>query len=153
MVIGVGIDIIDVARFRAGLNEAMVASRFSQDEAAYCRSRGRPWECFAARLAAKRAFARALAARCGPPATSSEARGLDARPDVEVVRSEGGDVELRLSGEARDLALEAGAARWVVSLSHTRNTALAVVVLESTDDGDDDRRSPENSHETGKGCS
>ena len=51
--------------------------------------------------------------------------------EVEVVRSPSGDVDLRLTGEARVAALASGTARCILSLAHTKQTAMAVVVLES----------------------
>ena len=48
--------------------------------------------------------------------------------DVEVVRLDGGQPELRVSGAAEALAAERGVRGWRVSLTHTSSLAEAVVV-------------------------
>jgi len=120
VIIGVGIDVVDVPQFREALDED-VYDRFLIAEIDYCESRARPWECLAARAAAKWAAARALG-MCG-----------EFGQDVELVRRTAGDVELHFSGVALETAEALGATRWWVSITHTKDTALAVVVLESPD--------------------
>ncbi len=120
MIIGIGIDVVDVPRFREELDEDVYGC-FLVDEIDYCEGRARPWESLAARAAAKRAAARAL----GKDGTCGR--------DVELVRRTAGDIELYLSGTAMETAEALGATRWRVSIAHTKNTALAVVVLESPD--------------------
>jgi holo-[acyl-carrier protein] synthase len=99
------------ARLAAGETD-----EFTPGELAYARARSDPARRLAARLAAKRAARLAL----GPPV---------AEADVEVVRGEYGPPALRLSpaGQARLRAL--GAARALVSLTHERRHAAALVVL------------------------
>ncbi len=92
------------------------ASVFSQRELAYARARVDPERRLAARLCAKRAAARAL----GGEVT------LD---DVEVVRGEHGPPWLRLSARARARLARLGAARALVSLTHERRHAAALVLL------------------------
>jgi len=122
VIIGIGTDVVDVPLFRASLTDDIIGTRFLPGEIAYCEGRARPWECFAARAAAKRAAARALG--------MADELGLVA----ELVRGNAGDVELVLSGAALEAAVTLGATDWSVSIAHTKNTALAVVVLESPDD-------------------
>jgi len=121
VITGVGIGVVDVPQFRSVLVDEDVYDRFQTAEIDYCESRARPWECLAARAAAKQATARAL----GMDGTCGQ--------EVELVRQTAGDVELHLCGVALKAAKALGATRWWVSISHTKNTALAVVVLESTD--------------------
>ncbi len=147
MIIGIGTDVVDVARFRALLDDARVAELFLPDETAYCSARARPWECFAARAAAKRAFLHALAGTgIGAPAAAWPSADGTAPPDtvfagdamgegalwhdVEILRRASGDVDIRITGRALEAAGAVGASRWSLSIAHTKNTALAVVVLE-----------------------
>jgi holo-[acyl-carrier protein] synthase len=48
--------------------------------------------------------------------------------DVEVVRHESGAPSLEVRGRARELARERGVTEWLLSLSHTESTAMAVVI-------------------------
>jgi holo-[acyl-carrier protein] synthase len=122
MIVGMGIDMVDIDIFRRRLDEALIDELFLPDEIAYARPRARSWESFAARLAAKEAAFKALGAGL--------AQGLRWR-DVEVVREDSGAVGLALHGAARARADELDVTGCKVSLSHTRTKALAVVVMES----------------------
>ncbi len=122
MVIGVGIDLVDIATFRERLDEALIAELFLPDEIAYARTQRRYWENFAGRLAAKEAAFKALGAGLS--------QGLRWH-DVEVRRDESGAVDLALHGRARELADEKQVTGCRVTLSHSRSEAIAIVVMES----------------------
>lgn len=121
MIIGIGIDLIDVQRFERRRSDELVAEVFLPAEAAYARTQAHPQEALAARFAAKEAAFKALGAGL--------AQGLRWR-DVEVVRDPAGPVSLRLHGAAAARAADLGVTGSFVSLSHTRTGAVAVVVLE-----------------------
>ncbi len=116
MIVGVGIDVVDIARFEAtlertpGLRERL----FTPAEA------GLPVRSLAARFAAKEAVAKALGApgdlRWHDAEVETEASG---RPVLHV----GGTVAARLT--------ELGGSRVHVSLSHDGGVATAIVVAES----------------------
>lgn len=89
---------------------------FSAAELRYARERSDPGRRLAARLAAKRAACRLLGG------TASEA-------EVEVVRAEYGPPALRLRGAARERMRALGASRTLVSLTHERAHAAALVLL------------------------
>src|SRR5438128_3688727 len=93
-------------------------------EAAYCRSRPAPAEHVAVRLAAKEAVYKALQG-------SDAARGLGWR-DIEVTRGPDGRPDVALTGLAANRARELRVKRVRLSLSHTREAAIAIAVL-STD--------------------
>ena len=116
MIVGVGIDVVDVARFEQSLERTpgLVDRLFTDAE------RGLPPASLAARFAAKEALAKAL----GAP------DGLEWR-DAEVVSDSTGRPALRLAGTVADAAAVAGAARWHLSLSHDAGVAVAMVVAES----------------------
>jgi holo-[acyl-carrier protein] synthase len=100
--------------------EALVAAGdvavFTPGEMAYARARSDPARRLAARLAAKRAAREVL----GPDVAEGE---------IEVVRGEYGPPALRLSAAGRARLEALGAARALVSLTHERRHAAALVVL------------------------
>lgn len=115
-IVGVGIDVVDVARFGAVLERTpRLAERLFTDA-----ERALPLASLAARFAAKEALAKAL----GAPG------GLHWR-DAEVVRGEAGRPGLSVSGTVADLAAQLGVTRWHVSLSHDAGIASAVVIAEA----------------------
>lgn len=115
MIIGVGIDIVDVDRFARALDRtrALPARLFTEAE------RALPVRSMAARFAAKEALAKAL----GAP------RGL-VWTDAEIVADASGKPELSACGTVADAAARAGVRRWHVSLSHDGGMATAVVIAE-----------------------
>lgn len=121
MIVGVGIDIVDLEEFRARLSDDLVADVFLPAEIEYASSRARPWESFAARFAAKEAAMKALGAGL--------AQGMRWR-DIEVVRDAAGQVELALRGAALELSREKGTLSTSLSVSHSARSAVAVVILE-----------------------
>lgn len=115
-VVGVGIDVVDVARFGESLERtpALRERLFTPSEAA------RPLASLAARFAAKEAVAKAL----GAPG------GL-AWHDAEIISEETGRPRFELRGTVAARAEALGANHVHVSLSHDAGIASAVVVLES----------------------
>jgi holo-[acyl-carrier protein] synthase len=127
-VVGVGVDAVDLDRFRRVLGRrANMATRlFTGAELAYARSAADPVPRLSTRFAAKEATMKALGV------------GLGAFPfvDVEVARVGLDAPRLVLSGSALALARQAGVTRWHLSLTHTDRVAMAFVVAEG--DGPDD---------------
>jgi len=117
VIVGVGIDVVDVSRLtRALIRTPRLCDRlFTSGELL---SNGS--ESLAARFAAKEAVAKAL----GAPG------GLRWR-DAEVVSAASGRPSLRLHGGVAEEALGQGIARWHLSMSHDGGIATAVVVAES----------------------
>ncbi|WP_282948276.1 holo-ACP synthase [Cellulomonas endometrii] len=116
MIVGVGIDVVDVARFMATVERvpALRERLFTPDE------RDLPPSSLAARFAAKEAIAKALGAPAGmswQDATVRRVRGE--QPVVEVI----GTVAAR--------AAELGVTRFHLSLSHDAGIASAMVVAEA----------------------
>ena len=115
-VIGVGIDVVDIARFgvsldrTTGLRERLFTPAESR----------RALASLAARFAAKEALAKAL----GAP-------GNLAWHDAEVISEQSGRPRLELRGTVAARAAELGATAVHLSLSHDAGIASAVVVLES----------------------
>ena len=121
MIIGLGIDIVDLAAFKDRLDDDLIAELFLPAETEYCRTQVRFWENFAGRFAAKEAAFKALG--------SGLEQGL--RFDqIEIVRAGTGAVSLALTGRAAELAAEQGVSKTFVSISHSRSNAVAVVIAE-----------------------
>ncbi|HEY1116133.1 MAG TPA: holo-ACP synthase [Acidimicrobiales bacterium] len=119
-VLGVGIDLVDVDRFRRSLlrTPSMRERMFTDGERAYAETANDPTERYAARFAAKEAVMKAMGVGLG-------AFGFH---DVEVLRDEGGRPSLRVIGAAELLAVERGVQAWQISLTHTATSAGAVVM-------------------------
>jgi holo-[acyl-carrier protein] synthase len=117
---GIGIDAVDVDRFRTVLARTPGVARrlFTDAERAYGARKRDPAERLAARFAAKEAVMKALGVGLG--AFSFQ--------DVELVRAPSGQPMLELRGRAAALALQRGVTTWHVSLTHTHLVAEAVVV-------------------------
>ena len=125
MVVGLGTDLIEIARVQASLDrygEQFLGRVFTAGEIAYCqRKKHTAAESFAARFAAKEAGAKALG--------TGISRGVSWR-EIEVQRSPGERPELVLTGRAAERAQAMGVRRISLSLTHSRDVAMAVVVLE-----------------------
>jgi len=122
VVSGIGVDAVDVGRFRALLERrpGIVGRLFTAGESAYASRAVDPAPHLAARFAAKEAVLKALGVGIG-------AAGWH---EVEVTRGEGGAPGVGLTGRAADLAAERGVARWHLSLTHTDTVAVASVIAE-----------------------
>jgi holo-[acyl-carrier-protein] synthase len=120
--IGVGIDTVEVERFRAmlGRREHMVERLFHPDELADLAERHDPVPGLAARFAAKEATMKALGVGLG-------AFGFH---DAYVRREDSGRPFLILDGAAARLGEAAGVTRWHITLTHTDVSASAVVIAE-----------------------
>jgi holo-[acyl-carrier protein] synthase len=124
MIVGIGIDLVEIERVRATIalhGERARRRLFTPRELKDCDDRPDPGECLAARFAGKEAALKALGTGKGP--------GLR-WTDVEIVRSGTSPPRLELSSEARAQADRLGVQRTWVSLSHEAGLACAIVVLE-----------------------
>lgn len=125
MVVGIGTDVIEVARVRTSITrfgDKFTARIFTPGEISYCqRKRVGAAESFAVRFAAKEAAAKALG--------TGIARGVRWR-DIEVVRRPNERPELLLTGAARVRADSLGIKLLHLSLTHDRGIAIAFVIAE-----------------------
>ncbi len=122
MILGIGCDIIEINRVgRAVRKQAFCRRVFSEAEAAYCAGRGRQAAAsFAARFAAKEAVLKAL----GTGLRYGSLREIEILPDAL------GKPEVRLSGRHAQLAAARGAGKILLTLSHSREMAMACAVVE-----------------------
>lgn len=124
MVVAVGIDLISVPRVREALRRhpRMAERLYTEGERAACLRRHDPVLSFAARFAAKEAAMKALGTGWGA--------GVGWR-DVEVVGGAGKPPGMAFHGAAAVRLKALGATGALVSLTHEREMAAAVVVLVS----------------------
>ncbi len=125
MVIGVGTDLMEIARIAQSVDrfgERFLHRVFTPREIEYCQQKKNAAESFAARFAAKEAAAKALG--------TGISRGVGWL-ELEVLREPGDRPTLQLTGRAAARAHWLGVSTISLSLSHSRDTALAVVIMES----------------------
>ncbi len=125
MIVGIGVDIVDIARMRRALErqgDRLMHRLFTTAEQDYCRRHRDPTPYFAARFAAKEALFKALGTGWTQGVTWL---------DAEVRREEGRAPRLVLFGRAADVSKSLGARSIHISLSHSDETAVAFVILES----------------------
>ena len=124
MILGVGIDIIEVGRIASSyekFGERFVNRILLPDEIAYCLSHKNPAPFIAARFAAKEAISKAFGTGIGAQ--------LGWR-DMEIRRKESGEPFVVLHGKGKELFESRKAKQLLVSISHTENYAAVTAVLE-----------------------
>ena len=125
MVVGLGTDLIEIARIEESLSrygERFLRRIYTSGEIDYCMAKRKTSaESFAARFAAKEAAAKALG--------TGISRGVSWL-ELEVRRRPGCAPELHLAGRAAERAALLGVRRASITLTHSRDQAMAVVILE-----------------------
>lgn len=123
MILGVGTDIMDVARVRNAMerDSGFRDEVFTPVEIQYCESKTHKHQHYAARFAAKEAFLKALGTgwQFGIRFTQ-----------IEVQNNELGAPTIILKEKAKEFAQEKGITKILVSLAHIKDFATAIVVLE-----------------------
>lgn len=126
MIFGIGIDIIEVARIQKQIDSesnSFLKKIFTDKEIEYCESKIKnKAQNFAARFAAKEAFFKALG--------TGWRDGLSWK-DVEIENDELGKPNILLSGKSKKNIQENDISKIHISLSHIREIAVAVVILEN----------------------
>ena len=117
---GIGVDAVDIERFRLSLarTPSMRDRLFTAEELAYVAPKVDPVPSLAARFAAREAVMKAMGLGLG-------AFGFH---DVWVSRADSGEPSLVVAGRAFELAKERGVSTWHLSLTHTDLVAIAYVV-------------------------
>ena len=121
MIIGIGIDIIEIRRIERALTPRFIERVFTPREIAYCEL-SRRTEKYAARFAAKEAARKAIGAATPVTALSWH--------DVEIISSAEGAPQLFFHGRAAELIKKMKISRTHVSMSHSVENAIAQVILE-----------------------
>ena len=122
MIIGIGVDVVDVARFEAlsARQPAFVDRVLTAKEQCHRDGSRRPPMSLAARFAAKEAVAKALGGVAGLR-----------WHDCEVITDESGRPRLEIKGTVAAAAAAAGVTRWHISLTHDGGNSIAYVVAEA----------------------
>jgi holo-[acyl-carrier protein] synthase len=125
MIVGVGTDLAEVARIRQSVErfgDRFLNRIYTARERSYAMSKANWAERLAARFAAKEA---------GMKAIGTGWSGGVSWQHIEVSNEPSGRPTLRLSGAALDVANRLSVQRISVSLTHTKEMAFAVVILEN----------------------
>ena len=120
-ILGIGVDVVDVKRMKVAIDAwgpALVKKMFTETEVAYCKSKKKPHEHFAARFAAKEAVSKAM---------ETGWTGQFRWRDVEVVNEASGAPRVVLHDY---VASQLAGCKVHVSLSHTENTVVAFAIIE-----------------------
>src|SRR4051812_35561925 len=124
MIVGTGIDLAEVPRIAAAIErfgDRFLRRIFTEAEILYCESKANRNERYAARFAAKEAGLKAIG--------TGWKRGV-AWTDVEVTRQPGGRPTLVFHGKAAEFAARLGVKNIALSITHTKENAMAQVILE-----------------------
>ena len=122
---GMGIDIVDIPRFRkifATRGDRFIDRIFLPSEKKYCGAKSNPWIHYAGRFAAKEAIAKAFGTGIG-----KELGWLD----IEILSSDSKAPFVRLSPYAKQLARRRRTKNILISISHTHAHTAAVALLVS----------------------
>ena len=124
MILGLGIDIVEVSRLEKWLKDNKLLQRFfSEEEIEYVLSKENgAARSLAVRFAAKEAFGKAL---------GTGLAGIELK-DIAVANDKTGRPFLKLSGTALQVLKEKGGASIHLSLTHEKTTAAAVVIIEGS---------------------
>jgi holo-[acyl-carrier protein] synthase len=125
MILGTGIDLIEVARIAAALEkfgDRFLARILVADEIAYCRTHRNPAPFLAARFAAKEAVSKAFGTGIGSQLGWQ---------DIEVRKKPSGEPFVVLHGKGAELFTARGAKQFHLSLTHTENYAAATAIMEA----------------------
>lgn len=123
MIIGTGVDIVEIARIRKAVDkwDVKFTNRvFTDNEMRYSKERKFFHQHLAARFAAKEAVLKAFGDKS---INSMEWK------EIEIVNNSDGKPVVRLTGQAKKTMLRRKISEVIVSLSHTRNYAVANAIL------------------------
>ncbi|MBF0911956.1 MAG: holo-ACP synthase [Atopobiaceae bacterium] len=118
---GIGVDMLEIARMEQAIEKRpyFIRRMFTDVERAYCERTARPAEHYAARFAAREAILKALG--------TGFSHGINLQ-DVSVERDQLGRPRACLTGKAAQIAEEQGVQEIALSISYTRDVAVANAV-------------------------
>jgi holo-[acyl-carrier protein] synthase len=124
LIFGIGVDMIEVPRLEKEIlrDSEFVGTIFTPNEIDYCESKSKKAEHYAARYAAKEAFFKAI---------KTGWRGGMSYKHIEISNDELGSPQITLFDKVSELAKEKNISNIHVSLSHLKELAVAVVILET----------------------
>jgi holo-[acyl-carrier protein] synthase len=125
MIVAIGVDIIEISRIEEKLsqgNTRFLNRVFTVGEIEYCEKRAAKFASYAARFAAKEAAMKALGTGWGDGVGWKE---------IEVINDEAGKPKINITGRALEKFNELGARAAHISLSHSKELAIAQVIFEA----------------------
>lgn len=124
MIIGTGIDIIEINRIRSVINKwnlRFLNRVYTSNEIHYCgQKKDSCFQSFAGYFSAKEAWAKAI---------GTGIYGIRWK-EIEIRKDDLGKPYIHLSGQAQKMATKRGITNTNLSISHTRHWAIAQVILE-----------------------
>lgn len=124
MIYGIGIDLVENDRIEKIIQkwgDKFLCRVFSDKEIAYCNRHIQASIHYGARFAVKESFLKAIGTGLGG--------GVKLR-EIEVINEENGQPKLMLHGGAKEYLVKAGIDNIHMSITHTKNYASAIVLLE-----------------------
>jgi len=122
MIVGVGIDLIEIEKIAKNIHsKTFLRKIFTESEITDCKSVVNSPERFAGKFAAKEAFMKAIG------------KGIHQEVwfiQIEVLNHESGAPYVQVNGEAEASITKLGVKKIHASITHTKNIAAAVVILE-----------------------
>lgn len=124
MIKGTGIDIIEVERIRSVMERdtGFRDKIFTPEEIRYCESKKNKYQHYAARFSAKEALMKAI---------GTGWRFGIRFADIEVFHNDLEQPQIRVSGKANELLSDLSISKIHVSLSHLKELATAIVIIEN----------------------
>lgn len=123
MIIGCGIDLVKIERIEKIIKkwgDNFTSRIFTNLEQEYCEEKGNKYQSYAGKFAAKEALLKALGLGL---------RGVNWK-EIEIENNELGQPIIEISGKLKDIALEKEVNKYFISISHTKDYAVAQVILE-----------------------
>jgi len=124
MIHGIGTDFVEVSRIDKILQrwgDRFIGKVYSINEINYCKNKAFPAMHYAARFAAKESFLKSLGIGLG--------MGVKLK-DIEVINNPLGSPVLKIHERIKDSLDKLGIIAMHISITHTREHALAIVILE-----------------------
>ncbi|NLJ41461.1 MAG: holo-ACP synthase [Clostridiales bacterium] len=120
MVLGIGIDIIEIERVKKSMDNPLFIDRiYTKQEQLYLKSRNNNPSTAAGYFAAKEAAAKALGTGIS----------VISWTDIEILRFDNGKPDIKLYGKAKEIMDRMGGSNILLSISHSRDNAIAQVVI------------------------
>ena len=123
MITGIGLDVIEVERVAEKIEKEQGFRElvFAQQEIDYCEPKAHKYEHYAARFAAKEALFKALGTGWASGTSYNE---------IVILGDDAGKPQINLTGETAVTLKHLNLSKLKISLSHLKNIAAAVVVIE-----------------------
>jgi holo-[acyl-carrier protein] synthase len=122
MIVGIGIDLVSISKMAERIEKpGFIEKVFTEEEIKYCSAHAKSAERYAGRFAAKEAFMKAIG------------RGIKQEvwfSQIEIRNRASGAPQLYCHGKADEALKYLEVAKIHLSISHTQDTAVAIVILE-----------------------